>query len=117
MDVYRLLALHSQSNLKVYKEDAADEDAAKVVTKKAHEKRLREALDKMNALYKGKGENLWRARHFVLVAMDKKTNAFRRNVHFRATSARTGVNTVVQWAYNNIIKKEPVTQHFIFYVY
>ena len=117
MDVYRLLALHAQSNLKVYKEDAADEDAAKVVTKKAHEKRMREALDKMNALYKGKGEPLFRRRHFALVAMDKKTAAFRRAVHSSAINARAGIKTVIQWAFNNIIKKEPVSQHFIFYVY
>jgi len=106
MDVYRLLALHSQTNLKVYTGDAADEEAAKVITKKAHEKKMREMLEKLNALYKGKGEPLWRAARFFVVDMHKKTSRLRRPILRSSKSARAGIQYVHNWVFNSYIKRE-----------
>lgn len=60
MDVFRLLAVHAQSNLHIYNIDAANEEAAKVVTQKEHEAKMKEAFEKLSSLYKGKGERLYR---------------------------------------------------------
>jgi len=115
MDVYRLIALHAQKNVKVYTGDAADEEAAKLITRKAHEKRMREALEKMKALYKGKGEVLHRTTYFGVTTMHKRTQGFSRPVRYGTKNARAGVQYVVNWAFNTVVKKE-APQHFIFYV-
>lgn len=106
MDCYRLLALWAQSNLNVYKSDAADEAAAKVVTQKAHDEKLKAKVDEMNGVYKGKGEALHKAVHFFIATLDRKTRKVSRPYDFSSANAKDAVTRLAQWAFNNILQKE-----------
>lgn len=112
MDVFRLLALHAQKNLNIYTSEASTEEAAKVVTLKEHEAKMREAFEKLNGLYKGKGEVLYKNYHFFLVGMNPKNNAIGIYDNYNLNNARQGVTRLMQQAFNRFIKSGN-RHHFI----
>jgi hypothetical protein len=106
MDVYRLIATHAQTKHDLYKKEAKNEEELKLVTKKAHEKKLTDQLDKLNKIYIGKGEALFRRATFFVVTYDRRTDAVARPVNIGSASVKTAVQQMNKYAFDNIVKKD-----------
>jgi hypothetical protein len=83
-----------------------NEEELKLVTKKAHEKKLAEALEKLNKIYVGKGEALFRRATFFVVTYDRRTDAVARPVNIGTASVKTAVQQMNKYTFDNIVKKD-----------
>jgi len=71
LDVWEAIARYAQTELKLYKEHALEEKAAKLLTKKMILEKQQKALKKLTDMWKGAGDQLWKSHRFSLVTMDR----------------------------------------------
>merc|ERR1712178_533293 len=70
----------------------------------------------MKGLFKGNNAQLYKNVEFFIATYDTRTNAISRSWAQRNRHFRNAYMAMVNWAYNNIVRRENVRQEFIFAV-
>lgn len=103
-DAYQLIAIYAQKTVEIYKDSGYDEKALKLVTRREVIEKQQKALKKLQELYKGKGERLYKSYTFFVAYYDRKSKSmgllWRQN-HWTLKTAHT---RMVQSVFNSIIR-------------
>lgn len=114
-DVYELMAKYCQDELKLYKENAYDEKSIKLVTQKQIIEKQQKALKKLQALFKGTGERLYKQYYFLAVSYNRRTKAIGMESGFHAWNMKNAMSRLTKAIFNNIIKRN-ADKAFTFHV-
>jgi len=114
-DVYELIAKFCQDELKLYKDNAYDEKGIKLVTQKQIIEKQQKALKKLQELFKGSGERLYKQYYFLAVSYNRRTKAIGMESGFHAWNMKNAMNRLTKAIFNNIIKRN-ADKAFTFHV-
>ena len=103
-DVYELIAKYAQDELSLYKDSAYDEKTIKLVTQKQIVEKQEKALKKLQELFKGTGERLYREYYFFAVSFDRRTKAFTMETGFHAWNMKNAMGRLTTAIFTNIIQ-------------
>lgn len=114
-DVYELIAKFCQDELKLYKDNAYDEKGIKVVTQKQIIEKQQKALKKLQELFKGSGERLYKQHYFLAVSYNRRNKGIGMETGFHAWNMKNAMNRLTKAIFNNIIKRN-ADKAFTFHV-
>ena len=104
-DVYEMLAEYAQSELELYKDSGYDEKALKLVTQKEIVEKQQAALKKLQGIYSGKGERLYKAYYFYVTTLDRRTKAMNLVWGRGEWNMRTAVSNMIQTVFKTVIQR------------
>lgn len=104
-DVYEMLARYAQDELEVYVDSGYDEAALKLVTQKEIVEKQQAALKKLQGLYSGKGERLYKAYYFYVTTFDRRSKAMNLVWGRSEWNMKTAFNQMIQTVFKSIVQR------------